>query len=375
MFEHEDVLSSLNDTAPAKTKLASLHAVVRQHVPEISRIAIALYDNGTDELKTFINSSDKPSALANYHTRLADAHSLLEIVQKGKPRIINDLDVFADSDRTHSQKIREAGYLASYTVPMVIDNRLLGFVFFNSDKKNVFNELVLSQLDMVAHMVALLIYNERSNIRTLLATVKSALDLTHSRDPETGTHLERMSRYSRIIASELSQQFGLSDEFIEHIYLFSPLHDLGKIKVPDNILLKPARLTEDEFAVMKRHAADGKQLIDALLDNYGLNGLSHVDMLKNIALYHHEALDGSGYPEGLVGEQIPLEARIVTVADVFDALTSTRPYKRAWTNQEAFAKLAELSNTKLDPDCVAALRRREADIEHIQSKYQENSYV
>jgi HD-GYP domain-containing protein (c-di-GMP phosphodiesterase class II) len=149
---------------------------------------------------------------------------------------------------------------------------------------------------------------------------------------------------------------------------------LGKIKVPDRILLKPDKLTKEEFSIMKSHPQDGRDLIDSLLENYGLNGIGHVDMLRNIANYHHEFIDGTGYPEGLKGENIPIEARIVTVADIFDALTSERPYKEAWSNKAAFSKLREMAGSQLDPQCVEALLSNVDEIEAIQRSFVENDY-
>ena len=216
----------------------------------------------------------------------------------------------------------------------------------------MFEERLLTELDVIAQMITLLIYNERNNVRVLLATIKSALDFSHSRDPETGGHLERMSRYAQLIAQALAPAHGLDDQYVEHIYLFAPLHDLGKLSIPDRILMKEGPLSETELEVMRTHAEEGRNLIDKLLLNYGLNGVTHVEMLRNIALHHHEALDGTGYPDRLVGSAIPLEARIVAVADVFDALTSRRPYKDAWSNHRAFEELRNLAGVKLDPECV-----------------------
>jgi HD-GYP domain-containing protein (c-di-GMP phosphodiesterase class II) len=195
--------------------------------------------------------------------------------------------------------------------------------------------------------------------------------VTLVRDQETGAHLARMARYARMIALKLAGRHGLSDESIEYLFQFAPLHDVGKISVPDTILLKPGKLTPQEFKTMQGHVVLGLDLIDLMAEDFDMRSMSYFSMLRNIIAYHHEALDGSGYPHGLRGEEIPLEARITAVADVFDALTSERPYKRAWTNQDAFDLLLDMSGTKFDPDCVAAMLECEDEIRDIQDWFAE----
>jgi response regulator RpfG family c-di-GMP phosphodiesterase len=164
------------------------------------------------------------------------------------------------------------------------------------------------------------------------------------RDPETGAHIERMARYSALIARRL----GMNPEAVERLEMAAPMHDVGKVGIPDMILLKPDRLSEVEFSIMKQHAAYGWEILK--------NSSSQlVSLAAIIARSHHEKFDGSGYPAGLAGEAIPLEGRIVAVADVFDALTSTRPYKVAWPVEKAVAFLAEQRGRHFDPACVDAL--------------------
>lgn len=164
-----------------------------------------------------------------------------------------------------------------------------------------------------------------------------------SRDPETGAHILRMSHFAKLIA----QKLGLSEADQDMLLEAAPMHDIGKVGIPDNILLKPGRLDVAEFEIMKRHAIKGYDILSG----------SHSPMLQaaaQIALAHHEKYDGSGYPNGLVGEAIPLFARICAVGDVFDALTSERPYKKAWTDERAIAMLREGAGTHFDPACVEA---------------------
>jgi HD-GYP domain-containing protein (c-di-GMP phosphodiesterase class II) len=150
---------------------------------------------------------------------------------------------------------------------------------------------------------------------------------------------------------------------------------MGKIGIPDNILRKPGRLDDSEFDVMKTHPGKSREIVDAVLKDLSLGTFGHVDILRNIAEYHHGAIDGSGYPKGLKGDEIPIAARISAVADVFDALTSRRVFKAAWTNDEAFAVLQKMSNAKLDRDCVNALINNLDKILVIQRQFRDEDLI
>jgi len=167
------------------------------------------------------------------------------------------------------------------------------------------------------------------------------------RDEDTGNHIVRMAKYARLIAEEMRLTAMECDE----IESAAPMHDIGKIGIPDVILLKPGRHTPEEQAIMRRHPLIGHEILADSPSRY-------LQMGAIIALGHHEQFDGNGYPQGLTGEDIPLPARIVAVADVFDALTSKRPYKSAWTFQEALNYLQSQSGKHFDPVCVRAFELR-----------------
>lgn len=372
MFEHEDGLLAIHENVALGKKLVLLHQAIRGSFPFIARIAVATYDAKTDLLKTFVHSSGEDEPLRHYQARLSETPSLVEMVENGRPRVVNDLSVFHAGGHEHTQRIGQQGYAASYTMPMYTHGQLFGFIFFNAYEKAPFTEQVLRQIDPYGHLIALTVINELMTVQTLLATVKTARDMAHLRDDETGAHQDRMSRYARLIAMKLADRYGFSDEYIENVFIFSPLHDIGKMGVPDNILLKPGRLTEGEFGTMKTHPILGRQLVDQLIGNFELGSMRHIDILRNIVELHHEAVDRSGYPHGLSGGDIPIEARITAVADVFDALTSRRPYKQAWSNAEAFAMLRQLQGVKLDAECVEALIASEGEVEEIQRMFGEN---
>jgi len=373
-FDHTDTFGFLNRNAPLREKLSAAHQTVQQSMPFIARIALTLYDPDTRVLKSYLHSGGDHEPLEHYQAIIDSAPSLVEILKRGRPRVINNMLTIEHGEHEHSQRIGREGYAASYTLPMFNNGDFLGFLFFNSFEHDVFSEPVLRQLDLYGHLISLIVINELSNIKTLNAALKTTGHITHRRDPETGSHLDRMSRYSRLIARVLADRYQLDDDYIEHIFMFSPLHDIGKIAIPDRILLKPGALTDDELLIMRTHPLRGQEMITDLLANFGLENTEHVDMLRNIAIYHHEAINGGGYPEGKSGEDIPLEARIVAVADVFDALTSRRPYKEAWDNDRAFETLGKMAGEQLDRDCVDALLSQREEIVAIQLQFQENIY-
>jgi HD-GYP domain-containing protein (c-di-GMP phosphodiesterase class II) len=358
---------------PLEQKLAAIHAAARAELPLVDRIAVASYDPATDLLKTFLASPREERGLVRYEARLADSPMLAEIARTHRPRVVNDLALFRGSERRHARAIAAQGHRSSYTVPMLLEGSFWGLVFFNSRTAGALSEPLLRRLDAYAHLVSAMVIAERLPVRILAAAVKTAHDMVHYRDLETGAHIDRMARFARLIARQLaaSGAAALDDAAIERIFEFAPLHDIGKIALPDRILLKPARLTPDEREAMQQHTVRGLEMIDAIARNFGLEHLAGLDVLRHIAESHHEALDGSGYPHGSKAGEIPLEARIVAVADAFDALTSARPYKPAWTNEQALAWLRGVARSKFDQQCVAALADNAVKVAEIQARFRD----
>lgn len=179
------------------------------------------------------------------------------------------------------------------------------------------------------------------------------------RNEETGTHVLRMAKFSRLIAEEL----GMKGAYCQEIELAAPMHDIGKIGIPDHVLLKNSRLSDEEFTVMKAHTIIGYEILKGSPSKF-------MQLGAVIALNHHEKYDGSGYPYGLRGEEIPLAARIVAVADVFDALTSKRPYKEPWDFVTTIEYLKAQTGRHLDPDCVNVFVKKQDVIKSIQCEFE-----
>jgi putative two-component system response regulator len=197
--------------------------------------------------------------------------------------------------------------------------------------------------------------------------------LAESRDPETGAHLERVRSYCRILAQQLAQKSEfhriINAEYIRLLYQTSPLHDIGKVGIPDTVLLKPGRLSDREFEIMKTHTSIGSETLDAALKQFP--GVAFLEMARDIAASHHERFDGTGYPDGLIGDAIPLCARIVAMADVYDALTSKRVYKDAFAHDVAKGIILSETGSQFDPVISEVFQEAETHFLSIRNRYHE----
>lgn len=204
------------------------------------------------------------------------------------------------------------------------------------------------------------------------ATITAMASLAETRDQETGNHIRRTQLYVQLLANKLREHEKYKDELsprlVNIFYKSAPLHDIGKVGIPDNILLKPGKLEYDEFEEMKKHTDFGfKAIEDAESEMDGED--TFLKVAKDIAHYHHEKWDGSGYPDGLKGEEIPLCARLMAIADVYDALISKRVYKDAMPHKEAMKIIAEGKGTHFDPDMLDVFFEIENEFYEIASKY------
>lgn len=357
-------------------RLGEIHDRLIQMVAGVDRVACTLYDPSEDTLRTFVNSTRGGEALKGYEYKLGMSEQLSQLARNGGFRLIEDIRSIVSPKNQHSIYILKQGYQTSLTVPMYDHGHFIGFIFYDSLLPSAFSLADQQLLLVFADLITLTIAHELDSIQMLTGAVSVSRAFSNMRDFETGAHLERMARYSRIIAKDLSDQIGISDEFVEHVYLFAPLHDLGKIGIPDSILLKPGKLTEEEWRIMLMHPAKGLELLDMVIQGFGLEDISDVEIMRNIVLHHHEMLDGTGYPCGLKGDEVPLEARITATADILDALTSRRSYKEPWSFDEAIEEMVRLADmNKLDERCVQAVIRHRSEIQEIHRHFHDTPAV
>ena len=365
---------NLFSTAPVEVKLARLHKKLRDEggFPSLGRISIATYDADTDLLAVRAYSDGADTPLHLYSAPLGEVPSLAALAKSGQARIVRDMFALRASSSPHSAAVRQ-NYRSSLTIPIRKGAAFFGFIFFNSDQVDFFTPEVAERLLPYGSLLAAITVADRDRFDMLQAAVQTTRDIGNLRDDETAGHLHRMAAFTRLIALGLARKYDLSESWIDMLTHFAPLHDVGKIGVPDSILFKPGKLDPDELDIMRSHVDIGMHIVDTLLANFAISEPLFKSMLINIVACHHEAVDGSGYPKGLIGSAIPLEARIVSVADIFDALVSKRTYKEAWTNGEAFAYLRAAAGARLDADCVAALIYNTGRVIEIQERFRNGS--
>jgi len=354
-------------------RLRQLHEQLLEQIPDVDRIACALYEPSDDMLKTFVHSTRQGVPIKGYEFRLAESASLSALAASRSVRILDEIADVVNPANPHSQWLLNEGYRSSLTVPLYERQEFIGFLFYDSLKPAAFSKKVQRSLEVYNTLISLTISNELNLVRSITTSAQVAREFANLRDFETGNHLERMAHYSRLIAKQLAPRHDLSDEYIEHLYLFAPLHDIGKIGIPDSILLKPGGLNPEERALMNTHVQKGIDVLERMIGEFGLDALPDSQVMRNVVAGHHECLDGSGYPNGLKGAEIALEARIIAVADILDALTSHRPYKEPWSVEAAIGELERLvERGKIDGDCVQALKCHLPEVNTICDRFKDS---
>lgn len=300
----------------------------------------------------------------------ADGAEAFRLIESEQIRVVvSDWEMPGLSGPALCRRIRSAGlphyvYVLLVTSHDLPDERVAGLASGSDDfiAKPFHPAELIERVRVAERIIA---------IETRDVTIFALAKLAESRDPETGAHLERVRSYCRVLSQRLSmcQKFlsCVDTEFIRLMYLTSPLHDIGKVGIPDSVLLKPDRLNDREYEIMKTHAAIGAETLNAALLRFP--DVPFLRMARDIAATHHERWDGSGYPNSLAGEAIPLAGRIMALADVYDALSSRRVYKAAYSHEVARAMIISESGTHFDPDIVQAFLATEPSFLAIRNRF------
>jgi len=335
------VFSLVNSTLDAtEIQTRTIEALTR--LLEAEAGSLLLLDEETGELYFQVATGEKGETLKEIRLRKGEGIGGW-VAEHGEPLIIND----ARSDPRFFKKADEkSGFVTRsiICVPVRSKDKIIGVLQGINKKEGGFTAEDHELMKSLADQVAIAVENARlySELKeAFYSTAEALAETIELRDPYTGGHTRRVMEYSMVIGRYMS----LGKEEMENLRLAAILHDIGKIGVRDEILLKQARLDKDEVVKMNRHAEFGSEV------------LGHIKQLKNVipgVRGHHERFDGTGYPDGLADGAIPLIARIISVADTFDAMTTDRPYRKGLSNEQAFDELRRCSGTQFDPDVVAA---------------------
>jgi len=298
--------------------------------------------------------------------------SLTEMLLHKKPKFNKDISetVRVEKHRNKSlDLILGEGIKSNMIVPLILKEKVFGFLFFSSFEKGTYDEQSLRIGENIAHAIATIIDKTYLTKKMLNNITLTFADLVEKKDCNTGDHINRMTKYSKVIAEGLlnhhKENYRVNNSFINDIELYAPLHDIGKVGIPDNILMKPSKLNPEEWLIMKEHADIGANILTKFEDSLKVFLKPFYQMAIDIIRHHHEKWDGSGYPYGLKGEEIPLAARIVAIADVFDALASRRPYKEPKSFDECVNIIKEGKESHFDPELVDIFVKRLPKIKKI----------
>jgi putative nucleotidyltransferase with HDIG domain len=313
----------------------------------VDAAAVLLLNPATQMLEYMAGRGFKTGSIERYRLRMGEGTSGQATMERHLMQALN-LEELED-DQTYTALMQAEGFATYFSVPLIAKGQVKGVLdIFNRTELNpeqdwiIFLETLSAQAAIAIDNTTLLEDLQRSNVELTLAydtTLEGWSRALDMRDEETEGHTQRVAELTIQIASQL----GMSDEEIIQIRRGALLHDIGKMGIPDEILRKPGPLTEEEWHIMRTHPLKAYELLTPIL---------FLRPALDIPHYHHEKFDGSGYPNGLKGEQIPLAARIFTLADVWDALTSDRPYRKAWSEKKALDYIKEQSGKHFDPQIL-----------------------
>lgn len=328
------------DIEDLNTLLENFMSLLMETIPASRGYAFLL---GTDSGAPLLHARRSPTAF-DRNTQLNINDAIQRSVINDKRSIRTGSPLITESSETGGDQA-ESGIISAICAPMISRERVLGFIYLDSwDPSAAFSSNELTLLAAMTSKVTTMVENGKlyQNLRNLFYnTIETLIRTMQAKDRYTSGHSTRVSRFSLLIAEKL----GLDSRDKHRLYLASVLHDIGKIGLPDKLLLRPGKLTAEEMDLVKQHPAMGVSMIKSL---------GEMQEIAPLIRHHHEAIDGSGYPDGLKGNDIPLLSRIVAVADTYDAITSDRPYRKGRSREEAIHELKRVAGIKLDARIVSA---------------------
>ncbi len=329
---------TFRDIEDLEQLLENLLDLVLRNVPAERGYAFLLQRDGGALVPYARRPADTPD-----DTEIVVSQTILQATVRQKSAIIS-CDALVDERFMHSRSVAELAVRSAMCAPLINRGHVLGIVYLDSPRPDAFSRQDLALFSALALKAGVAVDNARlyDDLRSLFYnTVETLVRTIQAKDPYTSGHSTRVSRYALLIAEKL----GLSSKERHQLYLASMLHDIGKIGVPDELLNRPGRLSDEEMERVRNHVQLGASMIEMLGEMHPI-----VPLIR----HHHECWDGSGYPDGLRGEEIPLISRIIAVADMYDAMTSDRPYRKRRSQMDAVEEIQRCAGTRIDPRVAEA---------------------
>ena len=357
-------------TESLNAQLQSIAGRMQAHLPELDRVSFALFDEDQNSLKTYADSAFWNLQQAHNEASMKELPVLTRCALLGTHRIIDDLTQLPSNK--HIEMLLEYGYRSSAAIPCYENEQFKGFIFLNSRRLNVFSDQVVSDLAPYLDMIKFCVMSENQIVHRIVDSAREILNEANVCPSDFIAHKERIAYYTRVIASHIAENYDFDDETVEHLSLFAQFHDLGKVRLPEHLVGQHQPLATDVRNQLHCYVQHGLDIVDEILEKLGYPQHPSVVLLTEIMAHHKEFLDGSGYPNGLSGSDIPISARIVAVANVFDALTVHRPHRQAWSIPLAILEMEKMVNRgQLDRQCVDALREHQSEISTERERYPE----
>lgn len=367
-----NLINNMNDNSSFEESLKYMFKSFKPFIP-YNHIGVALLVDDEEMLEMRYAISDEslkdmPKQLIGMKSKFKNS-TLANVIQTKNSRVINDLSthVKGNKARLYNKILLSYGIRSSLAMPLIANNRPIGIIFFSSQKKYAYEKEHLDFLKTLGDSISMSFYQKIFVDDVLFSGVRAIAKLAEARDSETGDHIQRMKAYTRFLTEKLFVEDTfhgyITPEYIRDIEYFAPIHDIGKVGISDELLLFKGRYSPEQREDMKKHVEFGRAVLNEAAFSMEVHGKKQLfDMPIHIVAYHHEKWDGSGYPEGLRGKQIPLSARIVAVTDVLDALLSKRVYKDAIGFDETLQIMENLSGKEFDPDIISVMMKYKKEL-------------
>ncbi|KIP73274.1 c-di-GMP phosphodiesterase [Vibrio harveyi] len=356
---------------PLNEQMQTLKNRMQVHLPCIDRVSFAKYHPKQGVLKSFAESEFDTWCLAHHEAPLRKLHNLSLAADNAAPRVVNDLYDINHCSRV--QTLLKHGYHSSVAVPCYDQQTFTGFVFLNSIQPNAFSLEALNGLKPYFEMVQFAVESEDHVVNAIDILAERMHCLMSGYSPEVFSHSKRMGLYSQVIATHIADRYQLCDEVVEQIGMFARYHSLSETALPADIVCRRHHLSREQESRLQEHIEQCIEAADNIVARIGNPVHPSITLFHQIMTYQHENLNGSGYPYGLENIDIPIAAKIVAVANVFDVMTTHHPYRQAWSIPYALLELEKLVyQGLLSRECVNALRDHQDYLKQIIHKYPEH---